>query len=352
MLSVNYKIENLILKEYNDKIVREEIQYLYSITKSFKNEKDSSILLMIFMNYLIFLTLEATDYIANIKLDFNYKVELKRCRAKIKPYELNIEKILNKIDGSNKGFMNYFSNNLNYFKKKIFRKLITNFGVYKYKNKIIGNTFLIVSDLKYIILKNNIINTEKIRNSSAVIAELLNLIMEIFQNNKNFDCKTNISYKITKEDYDVSKQNNNILKDNIDLNIALFLLDNLSILNFCKLILLNSDICDSLKYRMAYISFYRTYHNLLKLFEKEINCKFKRINLICKNYSLLDERTFRNGMCHYNIIDKLEENEIIKDELYYGLISKYLKINDSEFKTFLINYFDELSLEIEKVILK
>lgn len=344
-----------LLNSYNVKIVRNEVQSLYGLTKGMLLEEDSSILSLAFHNYLLFFTIEAINYVSefsNTTINYNYKTQLKRSRAKIKPYELSIENITTNINNLNYKTMEYFSRDLSEIIKKLFGNMIDNLGIYKYKSKIISNTFLIASDLKHLIYTNNEIDSQKIISSSKTVGELLSLLMNLFGNKRTKICKLNILDKIELKDYNVINKNNKLLKEDIDINIALFILDNLSILNFYNLIIRNFNICDSLKYRIAYVSFYRTFYNLNKLFEKSFDEKLEGINKICKKYSCLDNRIFRNGICHYNITDKLDNSDIDRNEMYLGLIKKYLKIDELTFKNMLNNYYSELSNEIENLILK
>lgn len=344
-----------LLRMYNNNLLKDEVQSLYSLMKCFMSEDDSAILSLAFQNYLVLIVVEGINYlceISNLDINYEYKRQLNKCRAKIKPYQLELEQITTKISNLNYETMEYYSNDLPNIIKVLFNNMITNLGIYKYKKKIISNTFLITSDQKYLMYTNNKIDTEKMFSSSKTIGELLSLLMKVFKNDYSKISQSNITEKFELEDFKVIDKENKLLKRDIDLNIELFLLDILSVLNFYNLIIREANICESLKYRIGYITFYRTYHNLNKILDKKVEMKFNNLNKICKKYNVLDNRVFRNGMSHYNIVDKLDIIDLKPNEMYLGLINKYLKMDDLYFKNALDNYCEELSNEIERSILK
>lgn len=339
------------IKKLNTILVAKELKSLYCIANGIIEYEDDSIIYIGFSNYLILLTLEMTDYIDkiyNLKIPYELKCKLKSCRARIKEYNSDAKKLLSDIEKLNNESLEYYSKNLSVLQKIFFNKLITNLGIYKYNNEIISNTFLFDKDLKPIIYKNRERSKEQIMKSGEVIGTLLNTLRELLYHQELPSIKISFDYLFVAEDYNVTKKNK-LLSSNCDTSIALFLLNTLSIINYCVEIIDTFNICDELKYRIFYITFYRTYHNMNTI----VNDKheYPQIKKILNKYKTLDNRTFRNSMFHYDITDKLKPNEVNIDEMYYGIISKYLKMNDTTFKNNLKNYLVDASDEISKIIL-
>ncbi|MBQ8892117.1 MAG: hypothetical protein IJ068_04615 [Bacilli bacterium] len=339
------------LTELNTILVASELKSLYSITKGIINCENNSIVSLGFFNYVILLSVEICDYANETygdKLTYKYKRKIKECRARIKEYNIESSEILALIEKTNVESIDYFYKDLSKLVQMIFGSLITNLGIYKYNDKIISNTFLISKDLKPIIYNDRKIDKKRIKEVSTSLGMLLNTLYLIFYKDVQVQANVNIKYNFVLEDYNVRKKNN-LLNPKINNNEALFFLDILSILNFCKEIIYYFEICDELKYRIFYLAFYRTYHNTIKLVEKDD--KYLNINNILKKYYNLDNKVFRNAMFHYNITDKINSNEIKFDQMYYGIIFKYLKMSDIEYKKSIINYFTELSSAISNIIL-
>ena len=56
-------------------------------------------------------------------------------------------------------------------------------------------------------------------------------------------------------------------------------------------------------------------------------------------------------MFHYSIVQSLEPKEI-RDEMYFGIINKYLGISEEEYIKLIDGYMFEISNILEKSILK
>ena len=341
------------LKDLNTILVANELKSLYAITNSIIKNKNNSILFMGFSNYSILLITEIYNYINKVynkSITYPLKRRLNESRGRIKEYNIDSENILKKIDDLNYNSFEHYSKDLPVITKVFFKKLITNLGIYKYNNAIISNTFLIAKDLKPIIYKNNKINKEKIIETSEVLGKSLFLLHSVFFKGEQHFTETNITETIISEDYNVIKKNK-LLKSNIDINISLFFLDILSIINYCIVIIDKFEICDELKYRIFYLAYYRTYHNLKIVVDNNSN-DYLAIKKIIKKYNFLDNRNFRNSMYHYYLVDKLEENEIINDQMYYGIIYKYFGIDDIDYKKQLKIYLKETSDSLSEYILR
>lgn len=342
----------MISKKYNTILVKEEVTSLYSIINSIIKDKNGSIISLGFFNYLILLTIEISDYINNnysANINVKYKSKLKECRARIKPYQLEISDIFTKINKLNIETMDNYTKNLSKITKVLFPNLITNLGIFKYNDKIIANTFLIAKDLKPIIYKDNNPDKDKIIEISSVVGELLKNLTSLFNNNVFKTNVINLKEKFTSKDYNVLKKCNKLFAKEIDINTSLFLLNILSIINFCNEIIYKFNISESLKYRILYIAYYRTYHNLNIIFAVNIS-ELNNLKLIHSKYDVLNNRIFRNAMFHYDFTDKIDESELDETELYFGLIKKYFKINQFEYKNLIKNYFNDVSSIIQNII--
>lgn len=341
------------LKDLNTMLVANELKSLYAITNSIIKNKNSSILFFGFCNYVILLNIEIYDYINKVYgegLTYPLKSRLKESRARIKEYNIDSEKVLRKIEDLNCNSFEHYSKDLPVITKVLFGKLITNLGIYKYNDIIVSNTFLIDKDFKPIIYKNGVINREKIRETGEVLGKNLSFLYSIFFKDVQYTTETNIDESFTSEDYNVTKKNK-LLKPNIDINVSLFFLDILSIINYCIVIIDKFEICDGLKYRIFYLAYYRTYHNLKIVVDNSSN-DYLSIKKIIKKYEFLDNRDFRNSMYHYYLLDKLEENEIVNDQMYLGIIYKHFGINDIDYKKQLKSYLKETSNSLSEYVLR
>lgn len=342
------------INELNTIMVRKEIESLAVLTNSICKNDEKDILSMGFHSYLIFIIVELVNYTNNqeqILINYNYKNQLKSVRAKLKPYELNYDEFIKKTHDMNINSMNFYKKDLNDYVKDNFDFLITNLGVYKYRGKIISNTFLIESELKKIMLTDNDFDSNKIYNSSKTVGELLSLLVNIYLVNFPKYTSNLTNEKIKLYDYNVTT-NNELFNSNVDVNISLILLNNLSLINYYKLIIADVKIVNSLKYRIAYILYYRTFYNLSIILYNLDNKEFENLKYILNEYTILDNRIFRNGICHYSLKDKLDDSEIDNAEMFLGMIKKYLKINELNFINLLNDYFNKISCEIESIIIK
>lgn len=335
--------------EYNNKMVINEIKSLCGLIKSVRKSKNSSIIALGIFNYFILFAIEAINYIEitqNIIINYNYKTQLNSSRARIKEYTKDYNGILEDIKKINKKTYTDFYDKTSNFVKKHFSYMITNLGIYYYNEQIIGNTFLYEMDNKKIFLTNNVYDKNKIYLASIEVGKMLKNVLKNF-GEEELDIKTKKENKILSKDYDVYT-NNKLFNKNVDLNCCLLLLNILSVLNFYKYIIKDYKICDSLKYRIGYCVFYRSYYNLQEIIKS--NTDFCKIKIVLDKYSKLDNRTFRNGIFHYNLQGKLKENELDYNDIYCGVLKKQLDLTTDEFKENIDNCIDEMSNEIGSLI--
>lgn len=337
------------IKKENTVLVKNELEEMLGIIMAYHNNKDASKLISGINCYLILIVIEALNYIENtlnINIDYKYKNILKSSRARIKPYNNSYEDILKNIKNLNENKYKYFSNLCKPIAKYLFPTLIDNLGVTLYKEKIIDNTFLDEIDNKKIIITDGEYDSSKAFN---VAKEIGILIMKVLKqvDGKGKKVDLNINENITNKDYNVYFQRNNLFRCNLDVNFCLLLLNILCPLNYYKYIIRSFNISKSLKYRIAYIVYNRTYNNLFKIAEKN---KLNSVLKLLDKYNYLNNVDFRNKIFHYDIYNEISDNEFVKEEMYLGLIKKELKVSEKKYIKDIDNYIDDLSIEIEKII--
>lgn len=323
-----------------------EIKNLTGLIIGITKNKNAPILILGMTNYIILFSIEAVKYIEEnkkIEISYKYKKQLNNSRARIKESAKDCNGMLEDIKRINEKTYNKYYEKCSNLAKKYFSFLITNLGVYFYKDNIIGNTFLYEMNNKKIFLTDKTYDKEKTRSVAIELGMMLKKILNRF-NEIETSINVNINYNINSKDYDVYTKCN-LINSNIELNLGLLLLNIFSTINFYKYIISEFDICDSLKYRIAYCIFYKTYSDL-----KEISKENKDFNDIfaINKYTLLYNKDFRNNMFHYNFQNDLEE--IDENEMYYGLINKQLKITEEEFKKILNDYINEIHIIINEMI--
>lgn len=337
------------IKEENTILVKRELEEMLGIIKSLKENKDSSKLSLGINCYLILIVIEALNYIENtlnISIDYKFKNNLKSSRSRIKPYDSSYKEMLENITKLNEEKYDYFSNLCDSIAKAIFPKLIDNIGITLYKGKIIDNTFLDEIDNKKIITTSGNYDSSK---TFEVSKELGSLIIKILNQIEGKEQKVNlnINEKIFNKDYNVYYQQNDLFQCNLEVNCSLLLLNVLCSLNYYKYLIRGFNVSNSLKYRIAYIVFSRTFNNLNEI--AKIN-KLHSILSVLKKYDYLNNRKFRNKMFHYDIYNEISTQEFNKNEMYLGLINKFFKISEEDYIKDIDNYIDNLSDNIEQVI--
>lgn len=337
------------IKEKNTMLVKRELEEMLGIIKSLKENKDSSKLSLGINCYLILIVIEALNYIENnlnISIDYKFKNNLKSSRARIKPYDSSYKEMLENITKLNEEKYNYFSNLCNPMAKAIFPELIDNIGITLYKGKIIDNTFLDEIDNKKIITTNGNYDSSKTFEVGKEVGSLIIKILNKIGGKEN-KINLNINETIFNEDYNVYYQHNNFFQCNLEVNCCLLLLNALCSLNYYKYLIRKFNISNSLKYRIAYIVFSRTFNNLYKI--TEIN-ELQSILTILNKYSYLNNREFRNKMFHYDICNEISVHEFNENDMYLGLINKIFKISENDYIKDIDNYIDDISIEIEQTI--
>ncbi|MGN1338643.1 MAG: hypothetical protein ACI4WW_09250 [Candidatus Coprovivens sp.] len=337
------------IKEANTMLVKRELEEMLGIIKSLKENKDSSKLSLGINCYLILIVIEALNYVENdlnLSITYKFKSSLKSSRARIKPYDSSYDEMLKNITKLNEEKYDYFSSLCNPITKILFPRLIDNIGITLYKGKIIDNTFLDEIDNKKIIITNGKYDSSK---TFEIGKEVGSLIIKILNQIDGNDKKVNLNINETifNNDYNVYYQQNNLFKCDLEVNYCLLLLNALCSLNYYKYLIREFSISNSLKYRIAYIVFSRTFNNLYKITEKN---GLISILTILKKYDYLNDKKFRNKIFHYDIYNEISANEFNKNDIYLGLTNKIFKITEKEYIEDIDNYIDDVSTIIEQTI--
>ena len=337
------------IKEENTILVKRELEEMLGIIKSLKENKDASKLSLGINCYLILIVIEALNYIENnlnLSIDYKFKSSLKSSRARIKPYDSSYKEMLEIIQKLNEEKYNYFSGLCNPIAKTFFPRLIDNIGITLYKGKIIDNTFLDEIDNKKIITTSGKYDSSK---TFEVAKEVGSLIIKILNqiDGKEQKVNLNIKEKIFNKDYNVYYQQNDLFQCDLEVNCSLLLLNILCSLNYYKYLIREFNISNSLKYRIAYIVFSRTFNNLSEI--AEIN-KLYSILSVLKKYDYLNNREFRNKMFHYDIYNEISIQEFNKKDMYLGLINKIFKISEKDYIKDIDSYINDMSIIIEQII--
>lgn len=332
------------IEKYNYDLVKKDIENLYKIYKDLLKEEKCNILIMGWFQYFILICIEALNYI-KINRILKYKKILENCRARMKPLKIDYNLMYQKMEKLNLDKMIEYKEYVKKYARILFSNCITNYGLYKIDDKIIGNTFLYESLYKKIIYENGSINVNKILNVSKEIGETISDLINYFElERKYIGISKNI--KIKCEDYNVFKNNNKLLNANIDTNKGLILLNAISLINFYNFVISKMNVRKELKYRLGYIVYDNTYGNISKITGKE-----RIIYEKLKKFECLNKKEFRNCMFHYNLENDLEDEEI-KEEMYFGIIYKYLNISEEEYINLIDEYMNKISYILEKCILK
>lgn len=346
---------NNLIRDKNNELVKNDIIEIYSFLKFVIKNKDPVLHLGSFY-YCVFIIIEVINYLENVyklelKKNLKYKKALINIRSRLKPYENLLEnnKLYSDIENLNEKTMNSFFIKAGKLAQIFFKSLITNLGVYKYTNNIIGNTFLYEKKYKTIMKDSN-----KVYEVSQVIGESIVTIARIFKININDYMIKNFKIVTENSDYNVY-ENKNKLFNNSNTNINLLLLDEMSIINFYRFIITKIMNNNETKYRLGYIVFFQTIKNIETIIqlnnrvsmENDLSKLSKEIDV----YKDLVNDRYRNCMYHYDICNDLNKEDIIHDEMFFGLIKKHLNINETEFKDRINMYIENVSNLIEGIIL-
>ena len=334
------------IEKYNYDLVKKDIENIYIIFNDVIKDKNSSILMLGWFQYFILICIEVLKY-AKTDKKLKYKKVLENCRARIKPLEIEYDLIYEKMKTLNSDKMKEYTGYVKKDFRKIFSKFVNNYGLYRINNRIIGNTFLYENLYKKIIYENGNISKNKMIEVSKEVGEILAELMAFLGLQKTYESMSN-NFSIKNEDYNVFKNNNNLLKENIDTNDGLILLNSISIINFYKFIICKMNVRKELKYRLGYIVYDSSYGNIMKVVQKD---KINKIKEKLEKYECLNNREYRNCMFHYNMTKNLTEEEI-KDEIYFGIIQKYLHVTEDEYIRLIDEYMYEIADILEKSILR
>ncbi len=340
----------------NNILIKNELIDAYKIYINFKNNKDSSPILMLgWMNYLTLLNLGIIDYLeknydADFRKNLKFKKIIKSIRARTKKDELDFNSRYEKIKQLNENSYDDFLKMSKITSRySPFAFLIDNLGVYYFNNKIIGNTFLYNELYKPLISKQN--KEEYLFNYGKEQGEIFSILSKIYaiDANEKFDT---LNFKIDSTDFNVLKQTSEIFNEKIDRNICLRFLDVICKINyFFNVIAIILNTNSSLRYRIAYIIWETVYNDLSKMMSTSL---FKDENLtnILNEQLVFQNKNFRNCMFHYDIKDSLKKNSYCKDEIFCGLIQQEYNISEEKYKRMLDKFLLDIAFYLENLVIK
>lgn len=332
-----------LIEKYNTELVRNDIEALYKILRNLLVEEDYPILILGWLQYFILIIVESIKY-SGMNITLKHKRIIENCRARIKPFEVDYNEMYANMEKLNLEKYTEYKNKVSEMWQGILDCFITNYGVYKIDNNIIGNTFLYEGLYKKIIYENGSVNGDKIKSITQELGEVLVRLINFYGISDGFELKKG-SFDIKCEDYNVFKKRNKLIRKDMDAITGLMLLNSISILNFYNNVIVKMVTRNELRYRLGYIVYDSTSKNVEKI------CEDQKFSETFKKYEILNNRSFRNCMFHYDLTKDLSDFEI-KEEMYHGIIHKYLGINERKYIELIDNYANEMDSFLEKMVLK
>lgn len=336
------------IEKINIWIIKNDIDCIYKILKDIVKEEKEVVLMIGWLEYFSLITVEAIKYLdskidaLNIRKSMSNKRAIESCRARLKPYDTEYENFYKDMEKLNVEKIKEYENYTTKKVPKILMFIIDNYGTYSVNNKIIFNTFL--SEHLY---KKMMTSPEKMFDVGREIGQIIKMISKLLGTEDDYK-GINRNFKVVDRDYNVFVQPNLLFKKKIDSNYGLLLLNNISLMNFYTEVITKMTNNDFLKYRIAYIIYDCTSSNLKKINNKDAIPELEKV----LDYSkIINNKSFRNCMYHYNIESVINEDEI-HNGLFFGLIEKCLKIEIEEFKEILDQYMLLVPKIIENNILK
>ena len=334
----------------NHQLVVSELENLMMALKAILALKDSGVVINGAISYIVLLTLEGVRYTnkyGSETIGYNFKGALESTRARLKPTNLTVNELIEKMRKLNEDSYGYFASLCSPTIRRLLPTLINNLGITFCDEMMIDNTFLDLMNNKKMIFYNSAADSQRMIEKAYEVGKTLRLTIaenggDFCKDPLQFDCKT--SY----EDYNVFCGKGPFgSSDRIELK--LILLNYLCAINYCERVFLRQKICDSLKYRLAYIVYNKTFVEIAK-----INTDLPEVfmgessALICK-YGKLNRKEFRNCMFHYDMAQEIEQYDFDSEEMYLGAIKSKLAMNEAEFKLLLRNYFLDARRMLEHV---
>lgn len=212
----------------------------------------------------------------------------------------------------------YYYENQSWLAKQLYKSgIIKDVGTYMSNERYIGNTILYSDyfepfrDTQKSIYESG----QKIFDFSVNIGKIIQSII-VTLDGKPYKCKNEHVYFKAHTYKDYFLNNCFFYSGNID---KLMLFNILCSINFIMNYLTNIlDENSSLLFRIKYLTLYHATENLKQL-------KFFEIN-----DNVLLKRNFRNVMAHYGIFKALEESNVIKDVMMFGLIESNFNMSFQE----------------------
>jgi hypothetical protein len=331
-----------------------------------KNQEAASVLLM---GLLPFLALEIDGSLNLLKtmgielndlpISMDYQDTLKKVRIKSKLYREKTKKNIGSIKKIRIGQNEVFSNALKF---KFFKKMnwFYDLGTYKYKDIYIGNTYLYIWHFDGIdnVMESININEqqgETIQNFAEAMGQLIGIVeasstqIPYYENHSLKGVIPGVNLK----DFNISKINTAIFKNEIDKDCVLLLFNLLCSVNFVEFYLKNIfNNENSLYFRIKYLIYYFVVSSLESLARyseqnMDIQTGLDKFEDEIKKTASFKNLDFCNCMRHYGITElTLPEKYINLNEPLLGLIQAHFKLDSLEF----INQLDELLIRQSEML--
>lgn len=316
-------------------LIQNDLQFLYTVTKRIDSSQSNYIpSLLPYMGVIIdgvedWIKAYNNSHVEKLDLPTFTKEEewyYEKMRESVKMWELHYNEIFAILKSAYKESEDYFSNVCRPIAKKL--KLYDIYGVDKVNGLMCGNTILCYYYNPLFSFDGN--NGEYIKSMS----EIGGAYIALFDALKEY--KTDDSMVFDIQDYGGFKKSpvGNPFSDRF---VLLSIMCQLNFLTYCIDGWIEEET--STKLRFAYL----LYYSLLSIIP-QINSKLKTSFDLDPTWK---SKAFRNNMAHYKLGVSLKDEDIIKDDIMYGLTQKFFDANYITTKEAIMNELKNLSTQIE-----
>lgn len=324
------------LQKISIKLIQNDFRYIFTVVKNYPNIGGNYFVAL--FPYFGLITDGAEDWLKAFNNSSKQKINaplfnqeqqnfFEKMRESIKLWDNDYDTVFTELEEKYFESDLYFSTVCKPIAKAL--RLYDIFGAYVANNKYCGNTILSACYVPYYKIGDD--NGEVIRRMS----EMTGYYTVIY--NATSCYKTNSTFSFD-GDHDYGGFVNSPVGNDFSDKFVLFsILCQINYILECVDGFIAEEI--STKLRMAYL----LYFYLLKIIP-QINEKLNTSFYIHKKWS---SQMFRNAMAHYKMGIALKENEIVFDDLFFGLTQKYLKADYYTVKNDIIDCLGKLANQID-----